>query len=380
MIVDADMHLFETRTLWAEHAEPSGRDLALRITDDDLGHSWLVDHTGRQIALAERHQPGRVEVMGEYRNLVRAGLPPDVPYDEAIPASYSDPAVRLAQLDEFGLDEAVLFPNYGLLWERPLAHDLDATKANMGAWNRWAATVAQEGRGRLNPVAHLSLRDLDWLDDQLADLDNAGVRLAMIAPALVDGKPLSHPDHDRAWASFVDHGVTPVFHVAAFPHPFDDAWFEQDPDPVNPVLSSIFIWTPPALALADLAINGTFERHPDLRLGVMELSAVWVPMFLMMLDGGFGFHEKFNGRPYKDLPLKPSEYIRRQVRVAAFGFERPDILIKQAGDLFMFCSDWPHAEGVARPVEDYQAACHPIEGEAGEALYAGNLNWLLRRA
>ena len=68
----------------------------------------------------------------------------------------------------------------------------------MGAWNRWAAEVAGEGNGRLHPVAHLTLRDLDWLDDQLRDLAAAGVRLAMIAPALVDGRPLSHPDLDRA--------------------------------------------------------------------------------------------------------------------------------------------------------------------------------------
>ena len=33
-----------------------------------------------------------------------------------------------------------------------------------------------------------------------------GVRLAMIAPAIVDGKPLSHPDLDRVWAAFVEHG------------------------------------------------------------------------------------------------------------------------------------------------------------------------------
>ena len=104
------------------------------------------------------------------------------------------------------------------------------------------------------------------------------------------------PDLDRAWAAFVRHGVTPVFHVSAFPHPFHDAWYEDDdPDDVAPVLSSVFLWTAPALALADLAIHGVFARHPDLRLGIMELSAVWVPMYLLMLDGGFAFHERFNG-------------------------------------------------------------------------------------
>jgi predicted dehydrogenase len=53
-------------------------------------------------------------------------------------------------------------------------------KANMTAWNRWCATVHFEGDDRLNPVAHLTLRDLDWLEEQLAALGAADVRLAMV--------------------------------------------------------------------------------------------------------------------------------------------------------------------------------------------------------
>jgi hypothetical protein len=52
----------------------------------------------------------------------------------------------------------------------------------MTAWNRWASAVAAEGGGRLHPVGHLTLRDVDWLLAQLGQLATAGVRLAMIAP------------------------------------------------------------------------------------------------------------------------------------------------------------------------------------------------------
>jgi hypothetical protein len=110
----------------------------------------------------------------------------------------------------------------------------------------------------------------------------------------------------------------------------------------------------------------------------MELSAVWVPMYLLMLDGGFAFHERFNGAPLTKMELTPSEYVRRQVRVAAFGYERPDHLIRQAGDLFMFCSDFPHAEGLAEPLDDYTRMC-TLQPDAAPALYSDNLSWLLRR-
>jgi len=53
-------------------------------------------------------------------------------------------------------------------------------------------------------------------------------------------------------------------------------------------------------------------------------------------------------------------------------------LIRQAGDLFMFCSDFPHAEWLANPLEDYTRLCN-LDVEASPALYSDNLSWLLRR-
>ena len=254
-----------------------------------------------------------------------------------------------------GVDECVVFPNFGLLWERPLERldpTLGALKANMTAWNRWCATVAADGQGRVHPVAHCTLRDPDWLLAELERLEHDGVELAMIAPAIVNDRPMSHPDHDVLWQAFVDHGVTPVFHVANQRRPFDEAWYTE-PEDFLPPLETVFLWTPAALACTDLILNGTLDKHPDLRIGIVELSAVWVPMFLMMLDGGPQFAEKLNGRPLYELAMRPSDYFRRQVRVSSFAYELPARLIRQTGDLYMCCSDYPHSEGTATPLTDY---------------------------
>ncbi|MHB8440316.1 MAG: amidohydrolase family protein [Acidimicrobiales bacterium] len=374
---DADTHLYERRDTWATHIDPSQRHLAITMEDDDLGHTWLIQGD-RRIDLVEIHHPGDLDAMGRYRAKVRRGEANDAPYDEHVPRQFWDPSERLRQLDEFGLDATVVFPNFGLLWEHPLADRPEAQLANMRAWNRHASDAGAVGGGRLYPVAHVSLRDLDWLARELAALESAGIKLAMTAPALVDGKPLSHLELDRAWSLFEDHDVAPVFHVASFPQPFHDQWYDDDPDAAAPVLGSVFIYSAPALALADMAIHGVFERHPRLRLGVMELSAVWVPMFLLMLDGGFDFHARFNGTPLSPMPLRPSEYLRRHVRVAAFCYENPAELIDKTGeDLYMFSSDYPHAEGIAKPVADYERIAGPLADRAEERLYAGNLEWLV---
>ena len=89
----------------------------------------------------------------------------------------------------------------------------------------------------------------------------------MIAPAAVDGRPLSHPDHDRLWAAFVDHGVTPVFHVADQPRILDDAFYPDPDESFVPALESIFLWVPPAIAVTDLIVNGVLDRYPELKVG-----------------------------------------------------------------------------------------------------------------
>jgi hypothetical protein len=373
-VIDCDEHLYESRSLWAEHIDPDRRGDALAIVDDELGYPWLCCGD-RRLQLADVQLPGETAALGRWRERWRAGEPPDHRYDDVLPEAYWQPRARAEQLTVMGVDEAVLFPNYGLLWERALSDDPPALTANMAAWNRWCATVRVEGGGRLHPVAHLTLRDPDWLLAQLRALEAADVRLGMIAPALVDGRPLSHLDHDRLWAAFVDHGVTPVFHVADQPRVLDDAWYTDPDDHFVPVLESVFLWTPPALAVTDLIVNGALRRHPGLRLGIVELSAIWVPLYLLMLDGAWDFTTRLNGRPLAHLDLRPSEHFRRQVRVAAFSYEDPLRLAARSDDLFMCCSDYPHSEGTATPMADYAAAgCHP-DGDSG--LFADNARFLL---
>jgi predicted TIM-barrel fold metal-dependent hydrolase len=370
-VIDSDQHLYETRSLWADHIDPSDREESLALVDDDLGYTWL-SWRGAHLSLADVHLPGNTASIGDHRRRQRAGQPAAYRYDEALPASYWEPAARLTWLDAAGLDEAVCFPNYGLLWERNLSTSPRAVTANMRAWNRWCAAVRADSAGRLHPVAHLTLSDGMWLEAELRSLSNADVRLAMIAAGHVDGKALSHPDHERIWAAFVDHGITPVFHVADQVRVFDDCWYDED---FVPVTEAVFLWVPPALALTDLILHGVFDRYPDLRVGVVELSSIWVPQFLLMLDGAADFTLRLNGRPVAPLAHRPSEYFLDRVKVSSFAYEDPRRLTGKTGDVFMLCSDYPHSEGTATPVADYERA--GCEGAALPGLFHDNVQALL---
>ena len=67
----------------------------------------------------------------------------------------------------------------------------------------------------------------------------------------------SAPDHDRIWRAFVEHGVTPVFHVADQRRVFDDVWYSVPDDGGLRLVLAI-----PALALA-AALGGGFASGSE---------------------------------------------------------------------------------------------------------------------
>ena len=99
-------------------------------------------------------------------------------------------------------------------------------------------------------------------------------------------------------------------------------------------------------------------------------------------DGGYAFTRKLNGEDPSRLPLRPSDYFRRQVRVSSFAYEGPARLAKQIGgaDILMCCSDYPHSEGTRTPVADYAAQGLQPGSAAAAALFGENVDFLLRRS
>jgi predicted TIM-barrel fold metal-dependent hydrolase len=376
-IIDVDQHLFESRTTWADHIDPARRSDALCISDDEAGWPWLT-WRDRQLTPLEVPIPERSTLIGQDRMRRLRGERAPLSFEEQVPDSYRLPGARLASLDEFGLDAAVMFPNYGLLWEQRLASDRDAQRANARAYNRFMADVCADGAGRLFGVAHVLLHDPAWAVEEVKRVRAQGVRLAMVAPAPVDGKPLSHPDFDPVWAAFSDEGVAPVFHVSEFESPLHPAWRAGEHEDGEQLFDSIFLYLAPAVALANLILNGVLERFPDLRIGVVELTASWVPSFLLHIDGASDFYTQRHGEPFRPLPARPSEYFLRQVRVAALPYEMPNRLVPKVGDeTFMIGSDWPHAEGVADPMAAAERAVAGLPDPGRRNILGTNAAWLL---
>src|SRR6266542_2588010 len=173
-LIDCDQHLYEPRTMWRDYIDPSFRDDALAIEDDELGYPWLM-WRGKRLYFADVQHPAKAKEIGELRKRVERGEPAEATYDELLPEDYWSPKARVGRLDGWGLDATVVLPNFGLLWEEQLASDVPALCANMRAHNRWMAEAQQDGGGRLFGVAHMTLRDREWALQEIRTLGEAGI-------------------------------------------------------------------------------------------------------------------------------------------------------------------------------------------------------------
>ena len=379
-IVDADSHIFEQPGMWKDYMPASERHLALDIEEDGKGFSWLT-HRGARLLQCYISQPGDFWASyGRPHQRQRAGETAEFRYTE-MPSTYRDPAARRDALDGWGLDQQVLFPNWGLNFGLYLQGDAASERANVGAWNRWAADVASTGGGRLLPAGHLTLRaDPDWISDQLSRLAAAGIRQVFLPIGLVNGKRLSHPDFEHVWAQMVDLALVPTFHIGAFAErTIADGYQDGDVIQYMTLQSLIMNGLEAQIALVDLITNGVFDRHPGLNWVVAEYSVGWIPEFRFKLDVGYDIHYQVVGKHNLALANKPSTYVDEHVRFVSFASERPGKVMDNSTDNIMFGSDYPHAEGLLNPLEDYRARAGDL-GEREPAFYGGTLTAALDRA
>jgi predicted TIM-barrel fold metal-dependent hydrolase len=169
--------------------------------------------------------------------------------------------------------------------------------------------------------------------------------------------PIAHPHGSRSpadrsfdpfWARLDEAGVTLAYHSADNGYnKFANDWgvggdfkaFEYDP---------LRICLSPSATLdtlAALACHGLFDRFPRLRIATIESGSDWMAPLLAKLKKAYGqMSMKFRSDPV--------ERIRRHVFVSPYyedDLERLKLTI--GADHILFGSDYPHAEGLARPTD-----------------------------
>ena len=218
---------------------------------------------------------------------------------------------------------------------------------------------------RLLASCYVPLADFAVAKSIAAEAIRDGARALLVPSACPRTHSPSHVGLDPVWAQAQEASIPIVFHVGGGGRLLDPMYFENGGPPVPDFhggdenfrsVDYMAIPVPPMQTLATMLFDGVMERHPRLMFGVIEQGASWLPGWMRQLDSAmdaFGRHEP----RLRQLSLRPSEYVRRQVRVTPYPVEDVGWIMREAGpQSCLFSSDYPHVEGGRNPIRRFEAS------------------------
>lgn len=356
VVVDADGHVCEPPDLWTKGLPPRLRDRALRLRwNDETGYdeAWVEDWL-----ITDRGLVGLTNAGTSFADLGRGRR-----YADGNPAGF-DPRERLRVLDAEGIDAAVLYG--GLALSLPAIHDPEVAVWHARVYNDWIAEFCATDPRRLIGVAALPLQEpTEAVREARRAVRELGLRGAFVRPnPLNDGRLLHDPVFDPVWAALEELDVPLTFHPAGL-------WdMPGTSRAMNQFMAagthhSLILFFDDYMTLANLVYAGVLERHPRLRLGVLECGGGWIAHWMDRLDE---FSESY-GWQLRHLSLRPSEYFLRQGFVSFDPGERTMAALARfiGTDTMIWASDFPHSDakypGVVDELREHTADMTP-EGRA----------------
>jgi predicted TIM-barrel fold metal-dependent hydrolase len=323
-IISADSHVAEVEDCYRD-IDPRYRDRRPRQAEDP--------QVGAYFEIADF--PMKVP-MG---SVCRAGTPPEkwnvpIGWHELHPAGW-DPKARLAIQDEEKIQAEVIYPSVGLMLN--LHPDHDYKKACFDAYNRWLAQFCAPAPTRLLGIGMAALRSVEEGIRELEELRAIGFRGVMLPgqPKLED---YDHRCYDPLWQAFVDLGMAVHFHILTAR---DSIGLQvRGPQIIQQIVT---VRGNQNIAMM-MILSGVFERHPDLRVVLVENDAGWIPHFAFRMDHAWQRHRWWmeGGK----IPRRPSEYMSQNI-YATFQDDWSVRLAKDAinCERVMWASDFPHGDG-----------------------------------
>jgi predicted TIM-barrel fold metal-dependent hydrolase len=302
---------------------------------------------------------------------------------------------RPRAIDLLGFESQLVFNTFlnGKLLAAERGDDVDFAYRFALAHNRAMADFCSVDR-RLLGTGYVPLRDFA----RSLELARTNLELGLAALLVPSGCPRGHsPSHvglDPLWALAQEAGVPVVFHVGGGPRAadgrlLDPDYFENGGPPVKDFhggdenfrsIDYMAIPTAPMQTLATMIFDGVLDRFPTLRFGVIEQGASWVPSWMRFMESAFEAFRK-NEERLQRLALRPSEYVRRQVRVTPYPAEDVGWIIRESGDeVCLFSSDYPHVEGGRNPIGRFEASMRDLSDAQRQRFYHENFADLMGRA
>ncbi len=297
---------------------------------------------------------------------------------------------RAEALDHLGFASQLIFPTVfnTLLEDLEYGEDHELTYDTASAANR-ALVAFCDVDPRMLAVAYVPLSDFDGARRAAAEAIDAGAEALLIPNRIPRDHATSHTGFDPVWAMAQEARLPVIMHVATpdlvMPPQHRNNGLPPEPDFHGGgenfrSVSYMAISAAPMQALSMMIFDGVLERFPRLKIGVIELGAVWVPSFMRQLEAAFDAFDRHEQRLQK-LSLRPSDYLRRQVRVTPYPTEPTGWIIENSDpDICMFSSDFPHVEGGRNPLRRFDNEVGQLPQAVQDRFFQHNFEDLMGRA
>jgi len=292
------------------------------------------------------------------------------------------PEDRVAALDYMGFATQLVYPTvYNTMLEELEHGDDPALTYEVASAANRAHIAFCAIDPRLYAVAYVPLHTFEGARAAAGEAIEAGAKALLIPNRCPRYHAPSHTGFDPVWAMAQEARIPVTMHVATpdlvMPPQHRNNGLPAEPDFHGGgenfrSVSYMAISSAPLQALSMMIFDGVLERFPHLKVGVIELGAVWVPGFMRQLDAAFTAFERHEDR-LKKLSLTPSNYVRRQIRVTPYPTEPTGWIIEQAGpEIAMFSSDFPHVEGGRNPLRRFDTEVAHLSPEVQERFFRFN--------
>jgi predicted TIM-barrel fold metal-dependent hydrolase len=356
----------EPPDLWENYLEPRFRDRAIRIRREADGReSLIVDDkvllSGRLAALGGVEHPAEEAFASQ-----------DLTYLDGCPPASYDTDARVRLLDEWGVDAGVVFPTIGILWDKE--DDPQLAMAYARAYNNWQWDFAKPALNRILPVAHIPMYDVALAKAELKRTLALGFKGMFLAPEPVCGKRPSHPDYDPLWEMMVEADLPVCIHlIVRFDRVINlsgTRWWDVEKERTDTVFSFALGGTMQLIpAIAALVCDGLFDRHPKLKVTIVESGAGYVRYLMDRLDEKYARFKNLS-----PLARSPSEYMRENFWYVMDPSEASiDAQCDLVGeDKFLWGSDYPHVDSHIGAMDEVHAALAPMSEARRNLVLGGN--------
>lgn len=263
-------------------------------------------------------------------------LAPSLPTRREDKPGATDPKDRLAVMKEDTVSMEVLFPTYALLQYG--IEDRSLQEACFRVYNDWIAEYCDATRGRLVGIPCISTYDIDHAIKELERCKLLGLKGAQtwhIPPA---GIEYTTDHYERLWAAAAEMDMPINLHIlTGFSYTKN-----ARPKGVEHYRGSVELKLNDAIRiLFDFIFYGVLDRHPKMKLVLVEFEIGWLPWLLQQWDYYANRFHEVNPVPIKH---KPSEYFNQQIFASFINDSVGTTMIKSGWgvDNCMWSNDFPH--------------------------------------